>query len=254
MALSCIAMAFQSAGVKFHPEQARLLEKQEQGTIAPFRWATQVLLGLPQRATSVIGMDANAKVGSQREDDDTIDPIGPYYTQVENLVGYHLHEFAANAGLALANARFLSAAGPTWSGTDRTTNRIDYIAIPKTLLNCITSCHVAYRLAIQLQAAATTKWLDHEPLMIVLQHRDWHDPLHLLPITTWDRRKVKVALQTTETTSGSEGGQSALQVWLGHRASFGLFVQTQTELQHSTRRDLSTDQWFQYLASIVDED
>eukprot|EP00972_Heterocapsa_arctica_P013885 2045629-Heterocapsa_arctica.AAC.1 len=55
-------------------------------------------------------------------------------------------------------------------------------------------------------------------------------------------------------TSGSEDVQPALQVWLGHRASFDLAVQAQADFQQSVQCDLPTDQWFQYLASVVDED
>eukprot|EP00972_Heterocapsa_arctica_P098768 14574689-Heterocapsa_arctica.AAC.1 len=135
-------------------------------------------------------MDANAKVGFQREDDDTADPIGLYYLQAENLVGCHLRNLAVDADLALANLWFLSAAGSTRPGTDRTRNRIDYIAISMTFLNCVTSCHVAYRIAIQLQAT-TTKWLDHASLTIDPQQRDCHDPLLLLPFTTWACRIMK---------------------------------------------------------------
>eukprot|EP00972_Heterocapsa_arctica_P080518 11865118-Heterocapsa_arctica.AAC.1 len=55
---SCVAVAFQSAGVKVHPEQAELLEKQVQSF---FRRTTRILQGLPQRTIPIICMDANAK-------------------------------------------------------------------------------------------------------------------------------------------------------------------------------------------------
>eukprot|EP00972_Heterocapsa_arctica_P037596 5533059-Heterocapsa_arctica.AAC.1 len=99
-----------------------------------------------------------------------MEPIGPHFPQVENLAGYHLRKFAADAGLALANTWFQPAAGPTWAGPNNIKNRIDYIAVPKRLLDNVTYCRVAYNLAVQLQAAATTKWLDHAPVMIDFLH------------------------------------------------------------------------------------
>eukprot|EP00972_Heterocapsa_arctica_P077073 11366645-Heterocapsa_arctica.AAC.1 len=93
-------------------------------------------------------------------------------------------------------------------------NRIDYIAVPKRLLDDVSYCRVAYSLAVQLQAAATTKCQDHAPLMIDLQHRDWRDPIPLLSTINWDRGQMKAALQEPETT---QDFQSRLQSWADSR-------------------------------------
>eukprot|EP00972_Heterocapsa_arctica_P041671 6143378-Heterocapsa_arctica.AAC.1 len=68
-------------------------------------------------------MDANAKVGSQRDDDDRMEPVGPFYPQVEQIAGHHLHKCSTETGLALVNTWFQPAAGPTWAGPNNTKNR-----------------------------------------------------------------------------------------------------------------------------------
>ena len=123
----------------------------------------KLLNNIPSRCVPVICIDANGRVGSQ-----TSDSIGPCDSQRENSNGKQLRELCEHHHLCLVNTFY--PIGHTWRG-EYTSSRIDYIAIPKSMLQRVGNCRIFHRSGALLQKIAAPGWRDHRPLHCSFTHK-----------------------------------------------------------------------------------
>eukprot|EP00972_Heterocapsa_arctica_P001610 230230-Heterocapsa_arctica.AAC.1 len=98
-------------------------------------------------------MDANAKVGY------TSQVVGPYRPDPPNWNGQQLTHLWEQHDLALLNTWWATASGPTWTSGHGCFSRIDYIAVPQTLMTTIYNVALWRTTATLLQRDPEPTWL-----------------------------------------------------------------------------------------------
>ena len=102
-------------------------------------WAfiSRLLDNVPARCVPVLCFDGNGSVGTHQST-----AVGPANSQRENWNGQQLRELCERHHLCLVNTFF--NVGPTYRG-EFSESRIDYIALPSSLLASVNSCAVFHR-------------------------------------------------------------------------------------------------------------
>mmetsp|Transcript_90434 Transcript_90434/g.163089 ORF Transcript_90434/g.163089 Transcript_90434/m.163089 type:complete len:291 (-) Transcript_90434:1400-2272(-) len=114
------------------------------------QWLSNTLATLPRRTTPILLLDRNGHFGLEKRDGawqimEEGDAVGPFNPSPENQNGKRIRELCNYLDLALANTHQHSGAGDTWFGPAGRSTRVDFIAVPKTLMPSIRSCLVYYR-------------------------------------------------------------------------------------------------------------
>lgn len=143
-------------------------------------WAfiSRLLDNVPARCVPVLCFDGNGRVGTHQST-----AVGPANSQRENWNGQQLRELCERHHLCLVNTFF--NVGPTYRG-EFSESRIDYIALPSSLLASVNSCAVFHRSGQRLQKIATPGWRDHRPLHCAFRHQLCYAPTEATASTRWD--------------------------------------------------------------------
>ena len=142
-------------------EPRTMQERQRVGKL--WAYIGRFLDAVPAWCVPILCLDANGRVGSHASA-----AVGHADCQRENWNGQQLREFCERHHLCLVNNFF--NVGPTYRG-EFCKSRIDYIAIPSSLLPSVKSCAVFHCSGQRLQKIATPGWRDHRPLHRAFAHK-----------------------------------------------------------------------------------
>eukprot|EP00971_Amphidinium_carterae_P081407 1610596-Amphidinium_carterae.1 len=164
-------------------------------------WLGKVLDALPARCMPILVMDANCHVGLERVDNTMswvlssgLDCVGAFGAerQSANATGY-LDVLNAHR-LLLVNTFQQSGCGPTYFSSNSAT-RVDYIAVPRCMLERVSNCAVWRRTGRRLQLAECARNMDHAPVAVELDIRLWFDD-SVRRSVAWDLDGLMSALLT----------------------------------------------------------
>eukprot|EP00971_Amphidinium_carterae_P047479 935319-Amphidinium_carterae.1 len=144
------------------------------------RWLRGLLNILPARCTPVCMFDANLHVGLERVHNDWLlatgaGVVGPYGAERQSEGATGFIEALAAHDLALVNTHMRTGSGPTYFNTNAAT-RVDYVAMPRSLLERVEYCAVWRRTGHRLQLTDSARNIDHCPLVVQVDVRMWFTP------------------------------------------------------------------------------
>ena len=148
----------------------------------------EIVHAVPKRTRVWLLGDFNAHVGADLR---TV-AAGNLCQDVTNNNGSALVHACESAGLVLANTYL--GGGPTWWSPDgRSSNCIDFIAIPQELRSRLHLCRVNKVLGRRWQLSSVR---DHWPVEVVLAlPRPWVLLRKQIPVVRWNKHALQVALE-----------------------------------------------------------
>ena len=148
-----------------------------QGVHQIYEWAGRVMAELPRRCVPVILTDANGRTGMVRYGGNAGEvcnvessAVGGETPEMENFNGACIRQFCEDQYLCLANT-FWKCGHTYWGMSPTARSRIDYIALPVSLLRNISNCSVWHRTGAKLQIISANTPRDHRPVVVDVEHR-----------------------------------------------------------------------------------
>ena len=158
------------------------------------RWANEGMYSKPARTAVIWLMDANAKLGVTKgmygpENAPPGDAVGHACPEVESANGGLFREWMNQQYLLATNTHTKPRAhgglvpqllhewdgGATFRRWDGCRSRLDYVVIPKGMLERVEKIEVLYACAHRLQLANCAQLRDHQPLYVQVKYRVWFD-------------------------------------------------------------------------------
>lgn len=155
-----VSMYAPPAGTGQDSEAAKLLD-----------YAAKFMYGLPSRTWSIVGMDANCRLGcAEAGDVDAVrvsSAVGLCEPDAEGDRGAQFRRFLEAQHLVAVNT-FFPAGRTYYSALQASSSRIDFLVLPRGLLNQVRTCVVDHQIGDQLQLIPSVYRADHRPLVVTV--------------------------------------------------------------------------------------
>ncbi|CAE8600511.1 unnamed protein product, partial [Polarella glacialis] len=145
-----------------------------------YQWIDNTVSSLPARTLPVFFFDANAHVGYEYDRTtrtcrrhSSYDAAGSHSPARQNNNGVRLRRFCNAHELALVNTQTTEGHGPTYTSPTGARTRVDYVAVPASIMPDVIRARVWYMTGYSLQLAHSMRAIDHNPVVVDLNYRAW---------------------------------------------------------------------------------
>ena len=197
-----------------------------------WNWVQKTKQELPSRTPLIIGADANGHVGShasniisRSDEQDELQPIGPYSPEKENSHGTILREFLEATGMIAINTHVESESGPTRTGGNNKRNRVDFILMDRSLYLNGGKLKKDQQMHRQLRHSVGKTEGDHTPLRWTFIPKPWYTPPNIQD--ECDYKKMIRSYQTRDKnmeTYVHKVEEEFKNIWMTHQPTMDDFM------------------------------